>query len=223
MSISSENSSKNEIDILRQQKKLLCEYWKKNESISNSSVLQAFLDVRRELFVDPDYYYNSYNDRALPIGLGQTISQPSTVMLMLQLLGVSPGQIVLEIGTGSGYNAALLSRLTEPKGMVVTIERHSKLVKLAKKNLINNNFQEVLVINGDGKDGYEKLAPFDRIVITAASDRVPQNLKDQLNVGGFIVAPIGKTNGCDMLKIEKISDKNFKISSHGTFSFVPLI
>jgi len=208
---------------LRQQKNLLCEYWKKNESISNSSVLEAFLDVQRELFVDPNYYLNSYSDRPLPIGLGQTISQPSTVIVMLELLGVSPGQLILEIGTGSGYNAALLSRLTEPKGTVVTIERHAKLAKLAKKNLMNNNFHEVIVINADGKDGYEKLAPFDRIVITAASDIVPQNLKDQLNVGGFIVAPIGETNGCDMLKMQKISDQNFKISSHGVFSFVPLI
>jgi len=220
MEVNIEKPKKNGNKILEKQKQILYQNWGKNLKITSDSVMQAFLAVPRELFVDPSYHDMSYADHPLPIGSGQTISQPTTVILMLQLLDVHPGQRVLEIGTGSGYNAALLAKLA---GKVVTVERYVELAELAQENLHCAGIEEVLVIAGDGKLGYAKLAPFDRIIITAAANQVPENLKDQLAEGGLLVAPIGATQGCEMLKLQKISPKNFKTSSHGLFSFVPLI
>ena len=204
----------------KQQKQHLYEYWKNSRMISNNSVLDAFMAVPRELFVDPAYRDESYADHPLPIFCGQTISQPTTVILMLQLLDVLPGQRVLEIGTGSGYNAALLAKLA---GTVVTVERHEKLAELARENLKLAGLENVVVIAGDGKKGCARLAPFDRIIVTAAAYQVPPQLKDQLAVGGFLVAPVGATHGCEMLKLCKTSPEHFQTSSHGLFSFVPLV
>ena len=204
----------------KQQKQHLYEYWKNSRMISNNSVLDAFMAVPRELFVDPAYRDESYADHPLPIFCGQTISQPTTVILMLQLLDVLPGQRVLEIGTGSGYNAALLAKLA---GKVVTVERHEKLAELARENLKLAGLEKVVVIAGDGKKGCARLAPYDRIIVTAAAYQVPPQLKDQLAVGGFLVAPVGATHGCEMLKLCKTSPEHFQTSSHGLFSFVPLV
>lgn len=208
------------ITILELQKNALFLNWKKSGLITSEKVLQAFQSVERELFVVPSQHELSYSDQPLPIGSGQTISQPTTVVLMLQLLDVFPEHSVLEIGTGSGYNAALLANLAK---IVVTVERHDELAKQARKNLIKADLKEVKVIEGDGKLGYANLAPFDRIIITAAADEVPQVLKDQLAVGGLLVAPIGPNYGCEMIKFKKKSSKNFHSSSHGLFSFVPLV
>ena len=204
----------------KQQKQHLYEYWKNSRMISNDSVLDAFMAVPRELFVDPAYRDESYADQPLPIFCGQTISQPTTVILMLQLLDVLPGQRVLEIGTGSGYNAALLAKLA---GTVVTVERHEKLAELARENLKLAGLENVVVIAGDGKKGCARLAPYDRIIVTAAAYQVPPQLKDQLAVGGFLVAPVGATHGCEMIKLCKTSPEHFQTSSHGLFSFVPLV
>ncbi len=204
----------------KQQKQHLYEYWKNSRMISNNSVLDAFMAVPRELFVDPAYRDESYADHPLPIFCGQTISQPTTVILMLQLLDVLPGQRVLEIGTGSGYNAALLAKLA---GTVVTVERHEKLAEMARENLKLAGLENVVVIAGDGKKGCARLAPYDRIIVTAAAYQVPPQLKDQLAVGGFLVAPVGATHGCEMLKLCKTSPEHFQTSSHGLFSFVPLV
>jgi len=211
---------KKEQNPLEVQKNTLIRNWGKNKLIIADSVLKAFQSVKRELFIDPSQYELSYSDQPLPIGSGQTISQPTTVVFMLQLLDVLPGHSVLEIGTGSGYNAALLANLAK---LVVTVERLDELAKQARKNLITTEQKEVKVIKGDGKLGYTNLEPYDRIIITAATNEVPQNLKDQLKVGGLLVAPIGPTYRCEMLKLRKISSNNFDTSSHGIFSFVPLI
>ena len=205
---------------LKQEKQRLCGYWKNSRMICNDSVLDAFLEVPRELFVERSFRDESYADHPLPIFCGQTISQPTTVILMLQLLDVLPGQRVLEIGTGSGYNAALLAKLA---GKVVTVERHEKLAELARENLKLAGLENVVVIAGDGKKGCDRLAPYDRIIVTAAAYQVPPQLKDQLAVGGFLVAPVGATHGCEMLKLCKTSPEHFQTSSHGLFSFVPLI
>ena len=188
--------------------------------ITSDQVLKAFLTVPRELFVDHSYRDQSYADHPLPIGYEQTISQPTTVMLMLQLLELLPGQRVLEIGAGSGYNAALLAELS---GVVVTVERHKQLVKIAQENLKLAGYEDVIVVNGDGKQGYASEGPYDRIMVTAAAHQVPQKLKDQLSIGGLLVAPIGATYGCEMLTLKKISDENFQTSGHGLFSFVPMV
>ena len=214
------NRNKKQNSNFEQQKQHLYRYWKNSRMITSDSVLKAFLAVPRELFVDTSYRDQSYADHPLPIDCEQTISQPTTVMLMLQLLKVVPGQRVLEIGTGSGYNAALLAELT---GEVVTVERHFQLVKSARENLKKAGYKEVIVVNGDGKKGYTSQAPYDRIMVTAAAHKVPPQLKDQLSVGGLLVAPIGATYGCEMLTIRKISSDNFQTSDHGLFSFVPLV
>ena len=203
-----------------QQKQHLFNYWGKSSIITSDAVLKAFLAVPRELFVDPIFREQSYADHPLQIGCEQTISQPTTVMLMLQLLKVIPGQRVLEIGTGSGYNAALLAELT---GEVVTVERHLQLVKIANDNLKKAGYEDVIVVKGDGKKGYSVHAPYDRIIVTAAAQKIPQQLKDQLSVGGLLVAPVGATYGCEMLRVKKISSDNFQTSDHGLFSFVPLV
>ena len=211
---------KKENSNLEQQKQHLYRYWKNSRFITSEPVLKAFLAVPRELFVDPSYLDQSYSDHPLPIGCEQTISQPTTVMLMLQLLELLPGQRVLEIGAGSGYNAALLAELS---GVVVTVERHKQLVKIAQDNLKQAGYEDVIVVNGDGKQGYASEGPYDRIMVTAAAYQVPQKLKDQLSIGGLLVAPIGATYGCEMKTYKKISSVNFQISKHGLFSFVPLV
>ena len=205
---------------LEQQKQHLYRYWEKSRLITSDPVLKAFLAVPREFFVDPSYRDQSYADHPLPIGCEQTISQPTTVMMMLQLLEVLPDQRVLEIGAGSGYNAALLAELS---GVVVTVERHKQLVKIAQENLKQAGYEDVIVVNGDGKQGYASEGPYDRIMVTAAAHQVPQKLKDQLSIGGLLVAPIGATYGCEMKSYKKISSVNFQIREHGLFSFVPLV
>ena len=205
---------------LEQQKQHLYRYWKNSRLITSDQVLKAFLTVPRELFVDHSYRDQSYADHPLPIGCEQTISQPTTVMLMLQLLELLPGQRVLEIGAGSGYNAALLAELS---GLVFTVERHKQLVKIAQENLKQAGYENIIVVNGDGKQGYASEGPYDRIMVTAAAHQVPQKLKDQLSIGGLLVAPIGATYRCEMLTVRKISSDNFQNSDHGLFSFLPLV
>ena len=214
------NRDKKKNSNLEQQKQHLYRYWTNSRLITSDSVLKAFLAVPRELFVDPSYRDQSYADHPLPIGCEQTISQPTTVMLMLQLLELLPGQRVLEIGAGSGYNAALLAELS---GVVVTVERHKQLVKIAQENLKQAGYEDVIVVYGDGKQGYALEGPYDRIMVTAAAHQVPQKLKDQLSIGGLLVAPIGATYRCEMLTFRKISSDNFQTSDHGLFSFVPLV
>ena len=157
---------KKENSNFEQQKQQLYHYWGKNRIVTSVEVLKAFLAVPRELFVDHTYKDQSYADHPLPISCEQTISQPTTVMMMLQLLEVLPGQRVLEIGTGSGYNAALLSELT---GEVFTVERHLQLVTYARENLKQAGYKEVFVVNGDGKKGYISQAPYDRICLLYTS------------------------------------------------------
>ena len=211
---------KKENSNFNQQKQHLFRYWKNSRLITSYPVLEAFLSVPRELFVNHSYREQSYADHPLPIGCERTISQPTTVMLMLQLLELLPGQRVLEIGAGSGYNAALLAELS---GVVVTVERHKQLVKIAQNNLKQAGYEDVIVVNGDGKQGYALEGPYDRIMVTAAAHQVPQKLKDQLSIGGLLVAPIGATYRCEMLTVRKISSDNFQTSDHGLFSFVPLV
>ena len=220
MAVFFENLGKNKNTNLEQQRQRLYSYWKSTRMITDVSILEAFLTVPRELFVDPSYQDQAYADHPLPIGSGQTISQPTTVILMLQLLDVQPGQRVLEIGAGSGYNAALLAQLA---AKVVTVERHSVLADLARDNLLKAGLEEVEVITADGKQGYSKQAPYDRIMVTAAANQVPPNLKTQLAEGGSLVIPVGATHGCEMFMMRKITPERFQTSGHGLFSFVPLV
>ncbi|HVX13378.1 MAG TPA: protein-L-isoaspartate(D-aspartate) O-methyltransferase [Pirellulales bacterium] len=154
--------------------------------IHDARVLEALRDVPREVFVLPDLAEQAYADRALPIDCGQTISQPYIVALMTQALDLSGSEHVLEVGTGSGYQTAILSRLS---AHVVSLERHAGLVEKARRVLADCENVELIV--ADGSDGWEERAPYDRILVAAASRSCPQALIDQLADGGRLVIPLG--------------------------------
>lgn len=158
------------------------------EGIRNARVLQAIESVPREFFVDAPFAHNAYDNTALPIACGQTISQPYVVAYMTEALEVGDGARVLEIGTGSGYQAAVLSLLCR---RVYTVERHRPLLEEADRRFRALRLENVVTRLGDGHGGWPEQAPFDRIVITAAAPRVPAALLDQLAPGGILIAPVG--------------------------------
>lgn len=183
--------------------------------ISQQEVLEAFQAIPREDFVPKAYRDSSYLDIALPVGKGQTISQPTTVLLMTSYLQVQPGQNILEIGTGSGYQAALLSHLVGPKGKVITTEIIESLYRSGKQHLAR--YKNVQVLHVDGSQGYKPEAPYDRIMMTAASPKTPLHLLSQLKQDGFLLAPVG-ISPQRMMRF----DKQGKIEDLGSFLFVPL-
>ena len=189
------------------------------KGINNTDVLDAINNVPRHLFMDNAFVNFAYQDKAFPIGSGQTISQPYTVAFQTQLLEVNPYQKILEIGTGSGYQAAVLNELNTH---VYTIERQKDLFKKTKRFLPSIDYK-CNFFYGDGYKGLEKFAPFDRIIITCGAPQIPQSLIDQLKIGGRMVAPIGDGDIQIMHLIEKISETENKITTHGEFSFVPML
>ena len=184
--------------------------------LKTDTVIQAFRKIQRENFVLPEHKDYAYADEPLPIFKNQTISQPSTVAIMTEALKAGKGNNILEIGAGSGYQAAVLSEIVGTKGRVVTIERHNELAEFAKKNLIDR--KNVVVIEGDGTLGYYEFAPYDRIIVTAEAPDIPKSLLDQLKDKGLLVIPIGN----EMFIIEKKGNK-IKKKSLGYFAFVPLV
>jgi len=183
--------------------------------IPQQRVLEAFQTVPREAFVPKAYRNSSYLDIPLPVGKGQTISQPTTVLLMTSYLQVQPGQKILEIGTGSGYQAALLSHLVGPQGKVITTEIIASLYRSGKKHLAQ--YKNAQVLHVDGSQGYKPGAPYDRIMMTAASPKAPMHLLSQLKEDGFLLAPVGISTQ-RMMRF----DKQGKIEDLGSFLFVPL-
>ncbi|KKU03661.1 MAG: Protein-L-isoaspartate O-methyltransferase [Candidatus Woesebacteria bacterium GW2011_GWE1_45_18] len=182
-------------------------------------VFSAMLNVPREEFVPLEYQGAAYSDAALPIGHGQTISQPYTVAFMTDLLDLAGHERVLEIGTGSGYQAAVLSQLADK---VFTIERIEPLADSARERLKRLGYTNVKVKAGRGEEGWPKKAPFEAIILTAGVDKVPKALFDQLKEGGVLVAPVGE--GADK-KMTKFIKKKGKISKkeYGIFHFVPFV
>lgn len=182
-------------------------------------VFSAMLKVPRECFVGEGRRYMSYADAALPIGFGQTISQPYTVAFMTNLLALKGEEKVLEIGTGSGYQAAILSFLAKE---VYTIERIPRLARQAEKTLRKLGFKNIKVRAGQGEFGWKDFAPYDAILVTAGVEEVPKGLFDQLKVGGVLVAPVGEGEDKVMTKYKK---GRFRISKrqYGVFSFVPFV
>ena len=189
------------------------------KGINNTDVLDAINNVPRHLFMDNAFVNFAYQDKAFPIGSGQTISQPYTVAFQTQMLKIKPYQKVLEIGTGSGYQAAVLNELNTN---VYTIERQKDLFKKTKEFLPSIGYK-CNFFYGDGYKGLEKFAPFDRVIITCGAPQIPQSLIDQLKIGGRMVAPIGDGDIQIMHLIEKISETENKITTHGEFSFVPML
>ncbi len=188
--------------------------------ITDETIIQALRDVPRHEFVLPEYLDEAYGNYPLPIGYGQTISQPYIVALMTQALDVEPGDRVLEIGTGSGYQAAVLAEL----GMeVYTIEIIGELAEAARARLARLGYEEIQVQHADGYFGWEETAPFDGIIVTAAPDHVPQPLLGQLKVGGRMVVPVGPVGGVQTLwQITRAGEDEFISENLGAVRFVPL-
>ena len=182
-------------------------------------VIEAFRKVPRHLFVPEEFWSHSYNDHPLPIGEGQTISQPYMVALMTDLLNLKEDEKALEIGTGSGYQAAILAELAKE---VYTIERHKVLAERAEKLLKDLKYLNVKVLVGDGTKGWEEFSPYQKIIVTASAPNVPQPLFEQLDETGKLVIPIGGRWSQDLILIEKRKGKMIKRSICGCV-FVPLI
>jgi protein-L-isoaspartate(D-aspartate) O-methyltransferase len=187
--------------------------------IKNQKVLDAFRKVERHKFIPEDLRNNSYSDYPLPIGEGQTISQPYMVALMTECLGLTGGDKILEIGTGSGYQAAILAELAKE---VYTIERFDSLAKRAEGVLNELGYKNIKIKVGDGTLGWPEEAPFDKIIITAATPRVPLPLTEQLKENGKLVLPLGESFSQILTVIEKRKDKLETLEVCGCV-FVPLV
>jgi len=175
--------------------------------------------IPRHIFMDSSFINFSYKDQAFPIGAGQTISQPYTVAFQTQLLEINPLEKILEVGTGSGYQCAVLLELG---ARVFTIERQRDLFLRSQKILHAIGYKPHFFF-GDGYEGLPAYSPFDKIIVTAGGDSIPPKLLEQLKIGGKLVMPVGPTNNQTMTLVEKMSVNEFHTSEHGSFIFVPLL
>jgi protein-L-isoaspartate(D-aspartate) O-methyltransferase len=191
----------------------------REKGIRDERVLEALNRVPRHLFMDSSFLEFAYQDKPFPIGSGQTISQPYTVAFQTELLKVESEQKVLEIGTGSGFQACVL---LEMGAKVFSIERQKNLFDKTRTFLPELGYHARLFF-GDGYKGLPAFAPFDRILITAAAPEIPQALLSQLRIGGILVAPIGKGDIQIMTSIVKNAEDDFYQTEHGTFRFVPML
>ncbi|MBJ25493.1 MAG: protein-L-isoaspartate O-methyltransferase [Flavobacteriaceae bacterium] len=191
----------------------------KDKGIKDTKVLDAIAKVPRHLFMDPALEDYSYLDKAFPIAAGQTISQPYTVAFQTQLLKVKKGEKVLEIGTGSGYQASILVNLGVK---LYSIERQQELYKKASRLLNNLGLKPKKTIFQDGTLGLAEHSPYDAIIVTAAAETVPKIFLDQLSVRGRLVIPVGK-NSQKMIRYTKIKENKIKREVFGNFRFVPLL
>lgn len=189
------------------------------KGITDDRILNALQHIPRHYFVEDRYKEAAYEDKPLPIGKEQTISQPFTVAYQTMLLDVQEGDKILEIGTGSGYQAAVLCELG---AKVFSIERYEHLHSRAKCVLQELNYTPQLFF-GDGYLGLPQYAPFDKILITAATDTIPEVLKKQLAMGGKMVLPLGSVYGQVMTVLRKVSKEEFQCTDHGGFVFVPML
>ena len=187
--------------------------------IGDERVLAAFRKVPREIFVSPELSTSAYEDNPLPIGEGQTISQPYVVALMTEAAKISPGARVLEVGAGSGYAAAILAEIAKE---VVTIERHAALAESARDALARLGYQNVTVLHGDGSRGVPERAPYDAILVAAGAPAAPQSLKQQLAEGGRLVIPVSVNSHQDLKVITRRGDR-FEEEDLGAVRFVPLM
>lgn len=180
---------------------------------------KAFANIPRHHFVLDGYADHADIDAPLPIGFGQTISQPTTVKMMLEWLEVEPGDKILDVGSGSGWTTALLGYLTGSKGRVYAVERIPELVEFGKANVRDAGIKNAQFHQSGEQFGLPQFAPYDRILVSAAGDKVPQPLIDQLKVGGKMVIPIRN----DILEIEKLAKDKIETAKHPGFVFVPLV
>ncbi|MFH0928999.1 MAG: protein-L-isoaspartate(D-aspartate) O-methyltransferase [Candidatus Aenigmatarchaeota archaeon] len=199
----------------------LIEHLKSIGYLKSRNVEKALRDAPRENFVPDSIKYLAYRDVPLHIGKNQTISQPATVVAMTEALEVEEGQKILEIGTGSGWQSAILGKLVGEKGVVYSIEIVDELVKFAKENLSRLGIKNVKVIKGDGSACLKKNAPYDRILMTAGSPEIPKECLSQLKTDGILVIPVGNLYLQKMYVVKKSKGKIEK-KDIGNFMFVPL-
>lgn len=195
-------------------------YWVSSGIVKDKKVIEAFKKIPREQFIK-DNAEEAYADCPLSIGKGQTISQPTTVVVMTQALELEEGHKVLEIGSGSGYQAAIISKIIGKSGKIISTEIVPELADFAKENIRKLKLKNVEIIWHDGSKGYEKEAPYDRIIVTAACPEIPRPLISQLKENGIIIAPVGDMNEQSMIKAMKKNGKLIK-ENLGSFIFVPL-
>ena len=191
----------------------------RKKGITDEEVLSAIGSVPRHLFMDSGFESHAYQDKAFPIAAEQTISQPYTVAFQSQLLQVQQGESVLEIGTGSGYQTAVLTMLG---AKVYSIERQHQLYRYSMRQLPKLGYRPKKLVFGDGYKGLPEFAPFDRILVTAGATEIPKALLNQLTIGGRMVIPVG-TGTQEMILVVRISTKEFEKQKHGTFRFVPML
>jgi protein-L-isoaspartate(D-aspartate) O-methyltransferase len=193
----------------------------RRRGIAEQRILEAFLAVPREEFVSDEHAHLAYGDHPLPIEAKQTISQPYIVALMIQAAEIGPGDTVLEVGCGSGYAAAVISRIA---ARVIGIERQHELAEIARERLRRLGYDNVEIVEGDGTRGWRDEAPYDSILAAASGSHVPRPLLEQLAPGGRIVMPVGDPGGVqELIKVTKQEDGILKQESLGGVRFVPLI
>lgn len=192
----------------------------RREGVTDTRVLSAIESTPREAFVDERFLDQAYEDTALPIDAGQTISQPTVVAWMTWALQVGERMKVLEIGTGSGYQAAILSKLCR---RLYTVERHKELLKQAEKRFEKMRLRNVTSRAGDGSKGWPEVAPFDRIIVTAAAGEVPKSLLEQLAIGGVMVVPVGDQGNEQILLRITRSEEGYHTQHLMNVRFVPLV
>jgi len=192
----------------------------RQKGITDENVLAAIGNIPRHFFLDTAFESIAYDDRAFPIGEGQTISQPYTVAYQTQLLDIKPYEKVLEIGTGSAYQACVLAEL---KANVFTIERQRKLFDQVKTFPFKAQYRNLRFFYGDGYEGLSTYAPFDKVLVTAAAPHIPEKLLQQMKIGGKMVIPVGGQEVQRMLRITRISDTENEQELFDNFSFVPML
>jgi protein-L-isoaspartate(D-aspartate) O-methyltransferase len=195
-------------------------YALRSKGVTDARVLTAMEQIDRADYVKGTFADRAYEDMPLPIACGQTISQPSVVGLMTQALQISPRDKVLEIGTGSGYQAAILSKLAR---RVYTVDRYRRLVHAARAIFEANNINNITTFTADGSHGFAEQAPFDRILLTAAAEDTPGPLLAQLRVGGIMVLPVGQSDAVQSLIRVKRSETGFEYDELRAVRFVPLL
>ncbi len=191
----------------------------RKKGIVDEKVLAAIGRVPRHLFMDSSFIKFAYQDNAFPISSGQTISQPYTVAFQTQLLNVEEGMKVLEVGTGSGYQAAVLMELGV---RVFTIERIRSLFLESQVRLNNIGYSGHFLF-GDGYEGNASYGPYDRILVTAGARELPEKLKEQLKIGGILVVPVGSSDHQEMIRCVRTGINEFETTTHGGFMFVPML
>lgn len=207
-------------EFIAEQERLVASLSERREDLGRR-VLEAIGRVPRHRFVPPQLRAVAYEDRALPIGSGQTISAPHMVAIMARVLDPRPGDKVFEVGTGSGYHAAVLAEMVAPNGFVTTVEYVAELAEKARSVLTDAGYGErVRVLAGDGAKGDPEQAPFQRISIAAATPKVPEPLLEQLDEGGVLVAPVGSREAV-LTRIER-TPEGLQTTEHGLCVFVPL-